>query len=324
MFASTNKLQKLPRFFIASLYLTKMNNLLLVALMVLALTTSFAQKKSIVKKQPIIDMHLHALWWGTGEMIGALGLKAPKDVTAMRDSTFYYLKKYNIVKAVTDDAFALDYFHLDPQRIIPARQGINPFLAPDPIDSLRKWFKAGTYKILAEFMPQYVGYRVDDLQVDPYFKVAEEFDIPVGVHLGIGKTGFPKYTIANGNPIYLENVLIKHPKLRVYVMHAGYPFMSEMIAILTTYPNVYVDIAVINWVLPKKEFHFYLQRLVEAGFGDRIMYGSDEMMWPQSIKISIENVRSASFLTTLQMEDIFYNNAARFLRLSEEEIKRHQ
>ena len=301
-----------------------MNNLFLLVMLVLAMGTGYAQKKDLVKKQPIIDMHLHALWWGQGEMIGSLGLKAPKDVAAMRDSTFYYLKKYNIVKAVADDAFALDYFRLDPQRIIPARQGINPLLSPDPIDSLRKWFSIGTYKVLAEFMPQYVGYRADDPQVDPYFAVAEELNIPVGIHLGIGKAGFPKYTIANGNPIYLENVLIKHPKLRIYVMHAGYPFLSEMIAIMTTYSHVYVDIAVINWVLPKKEFHNYLQRLVDAGFGDRIMYGSDEMMWPQSIKISVENIRSASFLTEEQKQDIFYNNAARFLQLSEAEIQRHK
>jgi hypothetical protein len=47
------------------------------------------------------------------------------------------------------------------------------------------------------------------------------------------------------------------------------------------------------------------------------MDGSDEMMWQQSIKISVEDVRSASFLTESQNEDIFYNNAAPFLQFSE-------
>lgn len=285
------------------------------------LFTSYGQKSSAIKKSPIIDMHLHALWWGESGMTGPLGLKAPNDPAAMRDSTFYYLKKYNIVKAVTDDAFALDYYQHDPQRIIPARQGVNPMLR-DPVDSLRRWFQAGTYKLMSEFMPQYIGLRPDDPQMGPYFQVAEEFDIPVGIHLGIGKPGLPEFTIANANPLYLENVLRKHPKLRLYVMHAGYPYISEMIGIMATYPQVYVDIAVINWVLPKKEFHYYLQRLVDAGFGKRIMYGSDEMMWPQSLSISIENIRSATFLTEQQKEDIFYNNAAEFLRLCKEEVKK--
>jgi len=283
--------------------------------------TIYGQHSSAIKKTPIIDMHLHALWWGESGMTGPLGFKAPKDPAAMRDSTFYYLKKYNIVKAVADDAFALDYFHRDPQRIIPARQGISPLLQ-DSVDSLRYWFQAGTYKLMAEFMPQYIGLHPDDLKMEAYFQVADEFNIPVGIHLGIGKAEFPNFRIANANPLYLENVLRKHPKLRVYVMHAGYPFISEMIGLMATYPQVYVDVAVINWVLPRKEFHYYLQRLMDAGFGERIMYGSDEMMWPQSMPVSIENIRSAAFLTEQQKEDIFYNNAAKFLRFSTEEIKK--
>lgn len=283
--------------------------------------TTYGQKLPTIKKTPIIDMHLHALWWGESSMIGPLGLKAPKDPSAMRDSTFYYLKKYNVVRAVADDAFALDYFRQDSQRIIPARQGISPLLR-DSIDSLRHWFSTGTYKLMAEFMPQYIGFRPDDPEIEPYFQVADEFNIPVGIHLGIGKAEFPTFRIANANPLYLENVLRKHPNLRIYVMHAGYPFLNEMIGLMATYPQVYVDIAVINWVLPKKEFHYYLQRLMDAGFGKRIMYGSDEMMWPQSMRISIENIRSAAFLTEQQKEDVFYNNAAKFLQLSEGEIKK--
>lgn len=68
-------------------------------------------------------------------------------------------------------------------------------------------------------------------------------------------------------------MLVRHPDLRLYVMHAGWPFLDEMIGLLYMHPQVYIDVAVINWVLPRKEFHRYLRRLVEAGFGDRIMYG---------------------------------------------------
>jgi hypothetical protein len=37
--------------------------------------------------------------------------------------------------------------------------------------------------------------------------------------------------------------------------------------------------------------------LVEAGFSKRIMYGSDQMQWPQSIGPSIEAIELAPFLT---------------------------
>jgi uncharacterized protein len=80
---------------------------------------------------------------------------------------------------------------------------------------------------------------------------------------------------------------------------------------------------VISWVIPRAEFHAYLRRLVEAGFGKRVMFGSDLMIWPDTLRLAIEAVESASFLTAEQKRDILYNNAARFLRLSNEEIARH-
>ncbi len=105
-------------------------------------------------------------------------------------------------------------------------------------------------------MPQYIGFRPDDPEMEPYFQVADEFNIPVGIHLGIGKAEFPNFRIANANPLYLENVLRKHPNLRIYVMHGDDPFLNLRIGLMDTYPHVYVDIIVINLIL-KKEFYQY-------------------------------------------------------------------
>ena len=90
------------------------------------------------------------------------------------------------------------------------------------------------------------------------------------------------------------------------------------IAFLHAHPQVYVDLAEINWMIPRAEFHEYLRRLMQAGFGKRLMFGSDQMSWPAAIGLAIEGIDSAPFLTDNQKRDIFYNNAARFLRLEEE------
>jgi predicted TIM-barrel fold metal-dependent hydrolase len=81
-----------------------------------------------------------------------------------------------------------------------------------------------------------------------------------------------------------------------------------------------VDVGVIAWALPRVEFHRYLQRIVEAGFGKRVLFGSDQMIWPETIEMAIECVESAPFLTADQKRDIFFNNAARFLQLPPERI----
>jgi predicted TIM-barrel fold metal-dependent hydrolase len=53
------------------------------------------------------------------------------------------------------------------------------------------------------------------------------------------------------------------------------------------------------------------------------MFGSDQMVWPGTIERAITVIEDAPFLSEEQKRDIFYNNAARFLRLSKEDIARH-
>lgn len=47
------------------------------------------------------------------------------------------------------------------------------------------------------------------------------------------------------------------------------------------------------------------------------------MIWPGIIGPSVEAIEAAPFLSESQRRDIFYNNSARFLRLSPETIARH-
>ena len=55
------------------------------------------------------------------------------------------------------------------------------------------------------------------------------------------------------------------------------------------------------------------------GFGlpivKRVMFGSDQMQWPETIDWAVERIEQAPFLTEEQKQDIFYNNAKRFLKL---------
>ena len=99
-------------------------------------------------------------------------------------------------------------------------------------------------------------------------------------------------------------------------MHAGWPYLQETKAILYMYPQVHADLAVINWIIPRQDFHDYLRALVTAGFGDRLMFGSDQMIWPESIPLAIDGIDSAEFLSDAQKRAIFHDNAARFLRFA--------
>lgn len=110
-------------------------------------------------------------------------------------------------------------------------------------------------------------------------------------------------------------LLARHPKLRVQVMHAGYPMIDNMLTLLQANSHVYVDVAGLIWSYPIKEVNGYIQRIVEAGFEDRVMFGTDQLVWPKLMAYSISVIQDAEYLSPQQKRDILYNNAVRFLRL---------
>jgi len=209
-----------------------------------------------------------------------------------------------------------------PGRVIPGtsfEDGMNPGKRVN-LDELRKDFTAGGFKVMGEIGLQYEGISPSDPSVDQYFALAEELDIPVAIHMGTGGSGranvtMPKFRGSMGNPLLLEELLARHPKLRVQVMHAGYPMIEEMLTLLQANSHVYVDVAGLIWSYPLIEVNRYIQRLVEAGFEDRVMFGTDQLLWPKLMAYSITIIQNADYLTPQQKRDILYNNAARFLRL---------
>ena len=290
-----------------------------------------SQQPSSTQQPPIIDMHIHATAWdhyGSPPPPNAVTGKAPTARTdkEFMDATLAELRRYNIVKAVAGGPreHVSRWYAADPGRIIGGTMMGPRFPIPD-VSVLREDYRAGRLGVLGELGLIYNGVAPNDSQMEPYWTFAEELDIPVALHTGLGppRTPYeccPKFRISLGNPALLEEVLIRHPKLRVYLMHSGYPYLQETIAIMHMYPQVYADLAAINWLRPREEFHEYLRALVRAGFVKRLMFGSDQMIWPEGIGMAIDGIQSATFLSEEQKRDIFYNNAVRFLRLDEKEL----
>ena len=179
---------------------------------------------------------------------------------------------------------------------------------------------------MGEVAPQYQGMSPSDMSLDEYFGVAEKLNIPVGIHMGTGGNGManitsPKYRASLGHPFLLEDMLARHPKLKIWVMHAGYPMIDEMIALMGANAYVYVDLAGFIWSYPLEEVHACLKRLVQAGFGKRILYGTDLLIWPKLLETSIGVIENANYLSEEQKRDIFFNNAVRFFNLDENDFK---
>jgi predicted TIM-barrel fold metal-dependent hydrolase len=100
--------------------------------------------------------------------------------------------------------------------------------------------------------------------------------------------------------------------------------IDDLLALMYAHPQVYVDTGVIIFTQPRPAFYRYMQRIFEAGFGKRVMFGTDQMVWAGVIERSIKVINDAPFLTANQKRDVLYNNAARFLRLTQPQIEAHR
>jgi predicted TIM-barrel fold metal-dependent hydrolase len=302
-------------------------------------------------RPPIIDMHMHAM---PVDFYGKPPAKmcAPQNFPWVdpKDSTAAFMTCIGpmIQAGATDDEVirrtvaVMTEYNVTGVISAPSRAGVSSVdrlkpwqsAAPDrvipgvwsngsvPLESIRTWAKEGRIRVLGELTFQYTGYRFADALPEQHFALAEELDLPVGLHVGPGAPGeayflSARYRAELGRPLALEESLLRHPKMRLYVMHAGWPLIDEMLALLLYHPQVNVDVGIISWQLPRAEFHRHLRRFIDAGFGKRVMFGSDQLLFPEMIRVAIENIESAEFLTAEQKRDIFYNNAARFLRLDQ-------
>jgi len=299
----------------------------------LALAASHSVFSAARPTRRIIDVHMHAypVDW---EMPDPLVNPITKNRMSARNGAEHFtaclaeMKKHNVVRGIVSGgngdrlAAALKWREGDPARFVAGAsiRGSEDTPLPD-LAVLRKGFADGKFGVLGEVTSQYAGKSLSDPKYDPYLALCEEFDIPVALHTGTmppGTTQDPCCRDARarfGHPELVEDALNRHPKLRLNLMHCGYPYVDETIALLMQYPQVNADLGALDWLLPRDAFHAYLQELTRAGHAKRLMFGSDHMYWPDAIGQAIEAVESAPFLSEADKDDIFFNNAVSFYKL---------
>ena len=319
-----------------------------------------AQAQSTAPVPPILDVHLHALAaddqgppplamctpfthmprWDQTEPFEQAFLSwfkhpacpdpvwSPMSDDEIMTKTLDIMKRRNVIGVVSGKyAMVMKWKAQAPDRVL---LGLLPDMPPK--DSLTKEVAVakaeGNIAVIGELGLQYDGIAPNDPKMEPIWKAAEANDVPVAIHIGPGPMGVAYlpgsgYRARLSNPLLMEDVLLKHPRMRVLIMHAGFPMLDETLALLYAHPQVYVDTGVIVYTQPRPTFYRYLQALVDAGFEDRILFGSDQMVWPETLERAINVINEAPFLTEAQKRDILYNNAARFLRLDEATKAKH-
>ncbi len=102
---------------------------------------------------------------------------------------------------------------------------------------------------------------------------AGKLKLPVHFHSAVGIGDY--FSLRNGNPLNLENVLRdpRYSKVKFVLIHGGYPYTLDMIW-LTAAKNVYTDSSLVGYYVYPSELKNILKQWISL-FPERIMFGSD-------------------------------------------------
>ena len=107
-------------------------------------------------------------------------------------------------------------------------------------------------------------------ELEIIYRAAEANGVPVMFHTGTSI--FPGARNKYGDPIYVDDVAVDFPKLKILLAHGGRPlWMHTAFFLLRRHPNVYLDISGI----PPKTLLKYFPRLEEIAH--KTLFGTD---WP--------------------------------------------
>jgi predicted TIM-barrel fold metal-dependent hydrolase len=192
------------------------------------------------------------------------------------------------------------------ERLIPFAN-INPYVTFNQVGELERCVTKLGVKGL-KLYPTYQHFYPNDNKLFPIYERAQELSIPVMIHTG--SSVFPGSLMKYGDPLFLDEIAVFFPSLKIIQSHAGRGFWYDRAFFLAgLHENVYMDIT----GLPPQNLLKYFPDLERNA--DKIIFGSD---WPGIIDIK-KNVAAILDLPLSKSTKakILGKNAATLLRIEE-------
>ena len=103
---------------------------------------------------------------------------------------------------------------------------------------------------------------------------AIELDLAVQIHTGTlgGSYGAQ---ISHTNPTHLVNLFLQYPQARFNLLHASYPYMRELGALVKLFPNVYINTAWFEVLSPRAAKQFLWEWITSIPTNKILAFGGD-------------------------------------------------
>ena len=140
--------------------------------------------------------------------------------------------------------FVADYVKEDPRRLI-ACGSVHPRHSQNILADVEHILRLGI-RMIKIHPPHQLLYPNDYLrgvkELEIIYRAAEANGIPVMFHTGTSV--FPGARNKYGDPIYVDDVAVDFPKMKILLAHGGRPlWMDTAFFLIRRHPNVYLDIS---------------------------------------------------------------------------------
>ena len=168
--------------------------------------------------------------------------------------------------------FIADYVKADPKRLLPCGS-IHPKHTRNVLADMEQIVRLGI-RLIKIHPPHQLLYPNDYVkgvkELEIIYRAAEANGVPVMVHTGTSI--FPGARNKYGDPMYVDDVAVDFPRLKILLAHGGRPlWMDTAFFLVRRHANVYLDISGI----PPKSLLTYFPRLEEIAH--KTLFGTD---WP--------------------------------------------
>jgi len=192
--------------------------------------------------------------------------------------------------------FIANYVKEDPRRLIPCGS-VHPRHTANVLADMENIVRLGI-RLIKIHPPHQLLYPNDYVhgvkELEIIYGAAEANGIPVMFHTGTSI--FPGARNKFGDPMYVDDVAVDFPRLKILLAHGGRPlWMQTAFFLVRRHANVYLDISGI----PPKTLLQYFPRLEEIA--NKTLFGTD---WPgpgvPDIKKNLDDFRALALAPAVQ------------------------
>ncbi|HXI22040.1 MAG TPA: amidohydrolase family protein [Gemmatimonadales bacterium] len=187
-------------------------------------------------------------------------------------------------------------------------------VSPASLGELREFLQEGSVRGL-KLYPGYQPFYPGDPRLEPVYRLAAEFQVPVMIHSG--DTYTPRGKVKYAHPLQVDEVAVDHPEVNFVICHLGNPWMRDCMEVVYKNSNVYTDISGLVLGDFSDRFESFMQRQLQEMllYGvepDNVLYGTD---WPISSMRSYLEFIDELKIPIKERRKIMFENAARLFRL---------